>query len=118
MDVFQTFANTSYDFLTIVRGTVAGDTITSTTQAYGVFKLRTGMNSGENAETRQSDATLHIRPTEPFIAANSGNLVGHGIRVEGKDYVIVGQTAGDNFDTGVREHIRVTLNAEDFSDYE
>lgn len=115
--VFDVFKTTDYVFLQIERGTVAGDMIVAQTAANGVFKLRTGMNNDGRQETRESDATLHIRPSESFITANDGNLNGHGIRVEGKDYEVLGTTGGDNFDSGVREHYRVTLKATDFSDF-
>lgn len=118
MDVFDVFNLTPYTFLQIERGTVAGDIITAQTEAEGVFKLRTGFVSGADTETRQSDATLHIRPSEPFIVANNGNLTGHGVRVEGRDYEITGVTAGDNYESGEREHYRVTLGATNFSDFE
>jgi hypothetical protein len=116
IDVFSVFISIPYQFLKI-EDTVRGDTIVSITDATGVFKLRTGSVTTANEENRQSTPTLHIRPSESFILANGGNLVGHGIRIEGKDYEIVGQTGGDNFHNGVREHYRVTLAAKDFSDY-
>ena len=116
--VFDVFDLSPYTFLEISRGTVAGDMITSQTQADGVFKLRTGFVSADNQETRQSDATLHIKPSESFLAINDGNLVGHGIRVQGKDYEITGITGGDNYDNGIREHYRATLGATDYSDFE
>lgn len=116
--VFDTFTLSEYTFLEIERGTVAGDIIVSETIAEGVFKLRTGFISADNQETRQADATLHIRPSEGFIEANGGNLVGHGVRVEDVDYEITGVTAGDNYETGEREHYRVTLNVTNYSDWE
>jgi len=79
MTVFDVFQSESYEFLEIARGTAAGDKIISVTLATGVFKLRTGMNSGTE-ETRQTDATLHIRPSESFV----DDLVGNGIRIRGK----------------------------------
>lgn len=114
MDVFDVFELQDYTFLRISRGGVAGSTIVSQTAAKGVLKLRSGMVAVTNQETRQSDATLHVRPTESFAG---GNLVGHGIRCQGKDYQVIGQTDGRNYETGELEHIRLTLGAADFSSY-
>lgn len=116
MTVFDNFENTPYTFLMISRGGVYGNRITAQTEATGVFKLRSGMNSQNNQETRQSDATLHIKPTESFLSL--GRLVGHGIRKDGIDYEIVGETGGDDLETGMREHYRLTLQAADFSEYD
>lgn len=112
--VFDVFTVSPYTFLVITRGGVFGNTIASQTQATGVFKLRDGRTRTTNEELVQSDATLHIRPTEPFVAS----LVGNGIRKDGQDYEIIGSTGGDNFETGEREHYRVTLQRADYSDYE
>lgn len=115
--VFDVFTNKPYTFLQVARGTAIGDTVTATTEATGVFKLRSGFTKGDTEETGTSDATLHIRPSESFISTNDGNLVGHGIAVEEHTYEVIGQTGGDNFDTGVREHITLTLQLAEF-DYE
>lgn len=111
--VFDVFVNIPYTFLTISRGGVVGDGITDTTEAQGVFKLRNGMNVSNDQETKTSDATLHIKPTESFI---STGLTGHGIEVQGRTYEIIGTTEGVNFDTGVTEHWRVTLQEREFED--
>lgn len=113
--VFDVFTVSPYTFLEITRGGVHGNTIASTSDAMGVFKLRDGMVSTNNQESHQSDATLHIRSSESFVA---NGLISNGIRHDGQDYEIVGSTGGDNFDTGVREHYRLTLQRADFSDYE
>jgi len=88
-EVFDVFDPSDYEYLEISRGGVYGNVIVSTTPAEGVFKLRTGMVSANNQETRDANATLHIRPTESFVTS---------------------QFAG-------REHLRLTLKAADFSDY-
>lgn len=88
--VFDVFDTSPYTYLQISRGGVAGNTIVASFEADGVFKLRTGLVRGENAENVEQGATLHIRPTESFL-----------------------QTVPSN-----REHYRVTLVATDFSDYE
>ena len=109
--VFTVFQPTPYQFLTISRGGVAGDGIIATTDAEGVFKLRNGMNVSDDQETKTSDATLHIKPTETFV---STGLTGHGIRVKGRTYEIIGTTEGMNFDTNEVEHYRCTLQERAF----
>lgn len=116
-DIFDVFDLSDYTFLQVERGVVAGNVIKSQTIAQGVFKLRSGMVSSSNQEVRQSSATLHVRPSESFVTANAGNLIGHGIRCQGKDYSVTGQTGGQNFDNGVLEHYTLTLAASDFSNY-
>lgn len=115
MEVFDVFDLTTYQFLQVKSGGPKGDTITASPEAQGVFKLRDGMSTATNQETRQSDATLHIRATESFLSTVSDNMVGHGIRVATQDYKIIGQTGGDNYDNGVREHYRVTLQRKTYS---
>lgn len=116
IDVFDAFPErlTSYEFLTISRGTVYGNQITNISTATGIFKLRNEMIQVNNQELKQSAATLHIRPTEAFA---NNNMVGQGIRVEGQDYEIIGQTGGDNYANGVREHYRLSLQNSDYSNF-
>lgn len=113
--VFDVFDLSDYQFLEISRGGVYGNRITATHNASGVFKLRNEMVQVNNQELRQSAATLHVRPDEPFI---SNIAVGQGIRCQGQDYEIIGQTGGDNFDNGTREHYTLTLQVTDYSDLE
>jgi hypothetical protein len=119
--VFDLFEESPYEFLVISRGGVYGNQITVAYDATGVFKLRDSQIQVNNQELRQSAATLHIHPDEPFIAdiTVDGKIlfVGHGIRVAGVDYEIIGDTAGDNYDTGEREHYTLTLQNADFSDF-
>lgn len=109
--VFDLFDLTDYTFLEVSRGGIEGNVIINETQAEGVFKLRSGMNVASDQETKTSDATLHIKPDEPF----SSNLMGNGVRVFGNEYEIVGATGGMNFETGEMEHYRVTLQATEFT---
>lgn len=120
VSVFDAFpeAVREYEFLQISRGTIVGDVISSITKANGIFKFKTGVQVAESQENRQSTSTLHIMPTESFITLNKGNLVGHGVRIDGNDYMIEGQTGGDNFANMVHEHITLILTANDFSDYQ
>lgn len=87
--VFDEFDLSDYTFLQISRGGVYGNIIQSEHSAVGVFKLRQGMSTVNNQETRQSDATLHIQPSETWLGEVPEN----------------------------REFIRVTLQAADFSEY-
>lgn len=116
IDVFDAFPErlTAYQFLSISRGGVYGNVITASYNAEGVFKLRNEQIMVNNQELKQSAATLHIRPSETFA---SNDMVGQGIRVEGQDYEIIGQTGGDNYASGEREHYRLTLQNSDYSDF-
>lgn len=113
--VFDLFESTAYTFLQLSRGGVKGDSITAQTAATGIFKERDGrIDFNANQSTIDSDATLHVRPTEAFVATLSQNLVGHGIRHNGQDYLIIGQTAGrGSVDFSVIEHYRLTLRREE-----
>lgn len=90
LEVFDVFDLSDYTFLQISRGGITGNTIVDTTEAQGVFKLRSGLIRGDNAENVEQGATLHIRPSEPFVEAHTAN----------------------------REHYTLTLNPTDWSDYE
>lgn len=116
IDVFEAFPErlTAYQFLSISRGGVYGNVITASYNAEGVFKLRNEQIMVNNQELKQSAATLHIRPSEAFA---SNDMVGQGIRVEGQDYEIIGQTGGDNYANGEREHYRLALQNSDYSDF-
>lgn len=113
--VFDIFESVPYSYLEISRGGVYGNRILSQTPATGVFKLRNEQVIVNNQELRQSAATLHIRPSEAFANAD---MVGQGIMVNGKDYEIIGQTGGFNYDTGELEHYRLTLQDTDYSEYD
>lgn len=117
VEMFDVFDLSDYTFLQLVRGGITGNTIVASYQATGVYKLRSNLVRGENSETKESNATLHIRSTESFLSGLDNNLVGHGVRVFDKDYEIVGQTGGKNFHNGVMEHYTATLQESDFADY-
>lgn len=87
--VFDVFDLSDYTFLQISRGGVAGNTIVGSYEAQGVFKLRSGLVRGENTENVEQGATLHVRPTESFLEAQTPN----------------------------REHLTLTLNPTSFSTY-
>lgn len=119
--VFDVFDLSDYTFLKISRGGVYGNVIEESYPAEGVFKLRSGMVQANNQESRQSDSTLHVKPDESFIAdiTVDGKIlfVGHGIRVQGKEYEITGATGGQNYETNELEHYRLTLQSADFSEF-
>lgn len=115
MDVFTLFTTDNYTFLQLDSGS-GGNKIVKETEANGVVKLRDGMVQVDNVETKDSDASVHIRPAESFIAEVAGNLVGHGLRITKNgltdDYRIIRQVEGFDFDKGVLEFIRVDLKRE------
>lgn len=118
---FDVFDEQPYLFLVVSRGGVYGNRITASQSANGVFKRRNDMVQVNNQELRQSAATLHIHPDESFIDAitvdGKVQFVGHGVRVEGVDYEIVGDTGGRNFDDGQLEHYTLTLQYADYSEF-
>lgn len=88
LEVFDVFDLSDYTFLQISRNSITGNRITATYSAQGVFKQRSGLVRGANSENVEQGATLHIRPTEPFVTAPSN-----------------------------REHLTLTLQPTDWSDY-
>ena len=87
--VFDVFDVSPYTFLELERSSITGNTIVASYEATGVFKLRTGFLRGESMENVEQGATLHIRPTEPFLSNVPSN----------------------------REHYRLTLIETDLSDF-
>lgn len=71
--VFDVFDLSAYQFLELKNDGISGEKVDKTYNAEGVFKLRQGMVSSDNAETIQTDATIHIRPTESFISGAPAN---------------------------------------------
>lgn len=112
MTVFDAFEQTTYTYLIVSRGETYGNRIESETALMGVFKLRAGMTSANNQETRESSATLHIHPED---VAEGDEIVGNGIRYDGKDCAIVGMTEGRNFDTNEIEHYTLTLKRTEYA---
>ena len=111
MTVFEAFEQITYTYLEVSRGETYGNRITKETDHLGVFKLRSGMTQSNNMETRESSATLHIHPED---AVGGGEIVGNGIRYDGKDYKIVGVTEGRNFATNEIEHYTLTLERAEY----
>lgn len=121
--VLDLFTNTEYQFLEIEQ-TEAGNEIVKESTAYGVFKQRDGMRQADNVEQyADNDASLHIKPTEPFIATLAGKLVGHGIRIaknetEPLEYRIDQIDEGFDFDTDQLEFYKLRLKRESFATWQ
>lgn len=111
--VFDVFTQQPYTFLTIQRGNVYGNQITSERELVGIFKLKSRMVMADNMEVATSDARLHAHP-EDFPGQSAAELVGQGIRVNGEEYTIEHMSAGTNFDTGVVEHLTFYLKRSNF----
>jgi len=122
MSPFATFKPTDYSFLVLTSG-VNGTTIVSETPTNGIVKMRNAQAETGDVKTGTSDASVHIRPDEPFLADLGGYVVGHGIRV-GQDietattYRIVAQSNGHDYDTNRLEFVFVTLERLDVSTWE
>lgn len=103
--LFDAFPQISMEYQ-IVKSGIYGRTVESTRTVQGIFKQRDGQTSFGNAEVATSAATAHVHPDD-FEPGEI--LTGNGLRVNGVDYRIIGQTVGRNFETGVDEHITLTL---------
>lgn len=109
MTVFDLFKQIEYGYVPLQRGTVFGNvTLEEPRMLHGVFKFRQGYTrSGNNMETFSGEvATLHAHP-EDFD--QSDPIVGNGVIVDGVEYEVSGVTKGTNFDTGIVEHLTLTL---------
>lgn len=123
MDYFSLFDTQDYTFLQF-DSTAEGNVIVNETAATGVIRLRDGMSQDgftENygAQTRQLSPTIHIRPSEPFVATLDGKLIGHGVRIlnhagEPINYRIIGCSEAPDYEQdNVIEFYRCTLKRED-----
>lgn len=111
--VFDVFKEQSYTYLQIKQSTARGDKIVSEQELLGIFKDRAGQTINSRMESVASTATLHVHP-EDFSFTSCDEFIGNGVRVNGKEYAIVGATAGTNFENGQIEHYRLTLQEADF----
>lgn len=112
--VFDVFSETPYKFLEISQSTVRGDMVTEERRLMGIFKNKHGTVQSGNMESVDSTSTLHVHPSD-FPEFSCDDFIGQGVEVGGVDYRIQGATAGTNFDTGVIEHYRLTLQQANFS---
>lgn len=113
MTVFSVFKQTPYTFLKVTRGNVYGNQISEETELLGIFKNRAGNQEGTTTELTTSSATLHAHPED--FAGDPSELIGQGIRHNGINYQIANVTAGTNFETGIVEHLTLTLQREDYA---
>jgi len=115
--VFDLFKEIDYQYFVIERGTVFGNVQASAEPRTlkGVFKERTGYTrTGNNIERIDGDtATLHAHP-EDFTDFDA--IVGNGVIVNNIEYEVKGLTVGTNFDTGVVEHLTLTLERTDIAE--
>lgn len=116
--MFDLFATNDYTFL-VLDSRADGNIVTAEYPANGIVKLRDGMVQSDSVEAYDSTSTVHVRPSETFLAAIDNNMVGHGIRAtkDGKEavYRIVGQVEGYDFDLGRLEFYKVTLKKEEIA---
>ena len=108
--VFTAFVTSPYTFIQ-TEAVNGGYESVAEYEANGVVKHRDGKLLNGRQESYDTQTTLHIRPSEPFISpVNSAKaLVGNFVRIDGDEYRINACTAGTNFDTRVVEHYRATL---------
>ena len=105
--VFDVFREVPMTYLTLQRGAVYGNLIEAEKDIVGIFKVRSGMNTTNGLEAKDSSATAHVHPDDFDII---DGIIGNGIRYNDVDYEIVGLTEGRNFATNEVEHYTLTLN--------
>lgn len=105
--VFDVFREVPLTYLVLDRARIHGNIIVGTKDITGVFKVRSGMNTINGLEAKDSSATAHVHPQD-FDSID--DIVGNGIRYNCVDYEIVGLTEGRNFATNAVEHYTLTLN--------
>lgn len=116
--VFDLFKEIEYQYITVNRGTVFGNALDGVPKTLkGVFKSRSGYTrTGNNIEKIDGElATLHAHP-EDFTDFDS--IVGNCVVVNNVDYEVKGLTVGTNFDTGVVEHLTLSLQRADYVEEE
>lgn len=106
--VFDVFSEVPYKFLTINQSAVRGDTVAEERELLGIFKDKHGSVQNGNMESIDSTSTLHVHPSD-FPGYTCDGFIGQGVEINGVDYRIKGATAGMNFDNGIIEHFRLTL---------
>lgn len=75
---------------------------------YGVFKPRTTSDLYSEDVSVTGDATLNVRPDEPFIR-NEKDMVGDHVQVESNNYLVSAVDTAVNYRTGKIEHYRLHL---------
>lgn len=112
MSVFTNFPSDPYIFLEVER-TAQGTLVKEEYTANGIFKLRDGMTEADSLESETSDATLRVRPDEPFAA---NNMVGQCVRIQREqgeeEYRILSQVEGYDHDLEVMDFWLLELKRE------
>lgn len=111
--VFDMFSEVPFEYLIISRGEVYGNRIISRRTLRGIVKVKEGMISQGNQETRKSNNTIHAHP-EDFAGLTCEQIIGNGIRYNNADYSIIGVTEGRNFNTNEIEHLILTLERAEY----
>lgn len=117
MNIFTNFRLTKYHYAT--HTTTTGrypewntwkDNYRSTGGAfyYGVFKPRTTSDLYSEDVSVAGDATLNVKPDEPFIR-NEKEMVGDHVQVESNNYLVSAVDTAINYRTGKIEHYRLHL---------
>lgn len=91
-EVFDVFDLSDFTFYQLERNSVTGDRIVEAYEATGVFKLRSGLVRNESSENTEQGATLHIRPTEPFVQAHTPNREHYTLTLVPSDFVYEGSS--------------------------
>lgn len=117
MNIFTNFRLTRYLYVTHI--TIASyypewntwkDDYQSTSGEfyYGVFKPRTTSDLYSEDVSVTGDATLNVKPDEPFIR-NEKDMVGDYVQVEDNSYLVSAVDTAVNYRTGKIEHYRLHL---------
>lgn len=113
MSVFEAFSEVALEYLEISRGEVYGNRIVGRKTIHGIVKIKEGMTSQGNQETRKSNSTVHVHPKD-FMGISREKIIGNGIRYDNVDYSIIGVTEGRNFDNNTVEHLTLTLERAEY----
>ena len=111
MDVFDLFVPQELKFIKL-RSTVAGNQEGEDFTCIGVVKQREGIAQDTEQDTRTGDATVYIKPGNPFVEATGGSMVGHLVRITTDDlpeqlHRIISSSEGKDFDTNEVRHYRL-----------
>lgn len=90
MDVLDEFDFRQVTFFKISR-TERGETKGAETLSTGVFVWSDAIRSRSLSEKVSGDATLYVRADNNFVTAMNGNVVSHGVTVNGRTFRIQDQ---------------------------
>ena len=110
MNIFANFKQTPYTYHQMTQGdTWTGGQSGQDYQGQGVWKARNSSNVPTDAPDEVGAPTLNIHPSEPFITADVGEMIGDTVTIKGKLYRVSGVTTAENYRTGQVEHYRLML---------